>query len=55
MEAAGGKRVFERLIKKHKLLYVEYLGDGDTKIYVNVKDTYPGIESKTLEYVGNYQ
>ena len=48
VEAEGVKRVFERSIKKHKLRYVEFLGDGDTKSYVNVKDTYPGIEFKKL-------
>ena len=55
MESEGAKRVFERSIKKHKLRYVEFLGDGDTKSYVNVKDIYPGIEIKRLECVGNYQ
>ena len=39
MEAEGAKRAFARSIKKHKLRYVEFLGDGDTKSYVNVKDT----------------
>ena len=51
MEAEGAKRVFERSIKKHKLRYVEFLGDRDTKSYVNVKDTYPGIEIKKSECV----
>ena len=51
----GEKRVFERSIKKHKLRYVEFLGDGDTKSYVNVKATYPGIEVKKLECFGHYQ
>ena len=55
MESEGAKRVFERSIKKHKLRYVEFLGDGDTKSYVNVKDIYPGIEIKRLECVGYYQ
>ena len=55
MKAEGAKRVFERSIKKHKLKYVEFLGDGDTKSYVNIKDTYPGIEIKKLECVGHYQ
>ena len=55
MEAEGAKRVFERLIKKHKSRYIEFLGDGYTKNYINVKDTYPGIEIKKLECVGHYQ
>ena len=55
MEAEGGKRLFECSVKKHKLRYVEFLGNGDTKSYVNVKDTYPGIEIKKLKCVGHYQ
>ena len=46
MEAEGAKRVSVRSIDKRKLRYVEYLGDGDTKMYVNVKYTYQGIEKK---------
>ena len=34
---------------------MNFLGDRDTKSYVNVKDIYPGIEIKRLECVGNYQ
>ena len=34
---------------------MNFLGDRDTKGYVNVKDIYPGIEIKRLECVGNYQ
>ena len=55
MEAEGAKRVFEHSIKKHKLRYVEFVGDGDTKCYVNVKDIYPGNEIKKLECVIHYQ
>ena len=39
MEAEGVRRAFERSVKKHKLRHVEFLGDGDTKSYVNVKDS----------------
>ena len=55
MEVEGAKHIFEHSIKKHKLGYVEFLGNGNTKSYVNVKDTYPGIEIKKLECVGHYQ
>ena len=48
MEAESVKRVFERSIKKHELRYVEFLGDGDTRSYVNAKDTDPGIEIKKI-------
>ena len=55
MEAECGKRIFEHSIKKHKSRYVQFLGDGDTKSYVNVKDTQPCIEIKKLECVGHHQ
>ena len=55
METEGAKRVFTRSIDKHKVRYVEYLGDGDSKSYVNVEDVNEGIEIKKLECVGYYQ
>ena len=56
MEAEGAKRVFTRSIDKHKVRYVEHLGDGDCKGYVNVKNVYEGIEMCwKLECVGHYQ
>ena len=55
METEGAKRVFQRSIEKHKLRYTEFLGDGDSKSYLSVKETYPGIEVKKLECVGHYQ
>ena len=54
VEAEGVKRVFERSTKKLKLRYVEFLGDGDTKSYVNVKGTCQGIEFKKLYFFGHY-
>ena len=55
METEGEKQVFTRSIDKHKVRYVDYLGDGDSKSYVNVKKAYEGIEIKKLECVGHYQ
>ena len=55
METEGAKRVFARSIDKNKVSYVEYLGDGDSKSYVNVKNVYRGIEIKKLECAGHYQ
>ena len=51
----GAKRVFERLVEKHNLRYVKFLGDGDSKSYQTVKNTYPRIEVEKLECVGHYQ
>ena len=55
MESEGAKRVFERSIENYNLRCVEFLGDGDSKSFSNVKETYPGIEVKKLECVGHYQ
>ena len=43
METEGAKRIFNRSISKRKLRYVNFLGDGDSKSYLNIKDTYPGM------------
>ena len=40
------KRVFTRFVDKHKERYVQYLGDGDSESYVNVKNVYENIEIK---------
>ena len=55
METVGAKRVFERSVDRHNMRYVNFLGDGDSKSYLTVKDTYPSIEIKKLECVGHYQ
>ena len=55
METEGAKRVFQRSIERHNLHYVEYLGNGDNKSYLSVKDVYEGLEIKKSELVGYYQ
>ena len=55
MECEGAKRVFERSIEKHKLRYVNFLGDGDSKSFNSVKDVYPDTQVTKLECVGHYQ
>ena len=50
METEGAKRVFERSVEKHNLRYVKFLGDGDSKSYQTVKNTYPGIEVEKLVF-----
>ena len=39
MEPVGGKRIWERSEAKHKLRYIEFYGDGDTKSFTTVQDT----------------
>jgi hypothetical protein len=55
MEPVGMKKIFERSITDRKLRYIKYLGDGDSKSYLNVMNVYPGLEVKKLECVGHYQ
>ncbi|XP_065650235.1 uncharacterized protein LOC136078392 [Hydra vulgaris] len=55
MECEGASRIFQQSIKKHKLQYINFLGDGDSKSYNSVKDVYPYIKVNKLECVGHYQ
>jgi len=55
MECVGAKRVFDRSIENYNIRYVNFLGDGDSKSFVTVKNTYPSMEVKKLECVGHYQ
>ena len=40
MEPEGARRILRRSVDLHKLQYDEYYGDGDSKSYSLVKDTY---------------
>ncbi|GFX24696.1 uncharacterized protein TNCV_3344761 [Trichonephila clavipes] len=40
MEAVGATRIFQRSIVKRGLKYAHYYGDGDSKGFISVKDTY---------------
>ncbi|GFV30716.1 hypothetical protein TNCV_951371 [Trichonephila clavipes] len=40
MEAVGATRIFQRFIVKRGLKYAHYYGDGDSKGFIGVKDTY---------------
>ena len=53
MEAEGAKRIFGRSIRKNKLRYTEFYGDGDSKSFLAVKETYNGTKIKMLECVGH--
>ena len=55
MEPVGAKRIWERSEAKHKLRSIELYGDGDTKSFTTVQDTYTGIQVKKLECVGHVQ
>ena len=58
METAGARRIFNRSIDVHALQYTEYFGDGDSKGFDEVKDTYLedyDMEVKKKECVGHVQ
>lgn len=55
MELTGAKRIFERSIEKHNLRYKHFYGDGDSKSFTGVKDTYQGIKVVKMECVGHVQ
>ena len=59
MESAGTVAIFNRSIKKHDLIYKEYLGDGDTSSFNDVKNADPyrdyGVSPIKLECVGHVQ
>ncbi|GFX65573.1 uncharacterized protein TNCV_5083091 [Trichonephila clavipes] len=40
MEAVGATRIFQRSIVKRGFKYAHYYGDGDSKGFISVKDTY---------------
>ena len=55
MEPVGAKRIWNRSIEKNKLRYTEFYSDCDSKSFTSVCNTYPDIQVKKLECVGNFQ
>ena len=56
METEGAKQIFNSSIEKHKLIYENYLGDGDSKGHNSVVGCYgPDVEVKKLQCVGHVQ
>ncbi|GFT89819.1 uncharacterized protein TNCV_1665681 [Trichonephila clavipes] len=55
MEIVGASRIFLRSEKNGRLQYTQYYGDGDSKAFMSVKDTY-GLNSVTkFECTGHVQ
>ena len=44
MESEGAKRVFQRSIEKNGLRYTEFFGDGDSKGFPTVENTYEDVK-----------
>ena len=58
MEAEGAVEIFRRSETKHKLRYVEYIGDGDTGSFAKVVQSRPygdSILPQKLECIGHVQ
>jgi len=57
METVGVTRIFKRSEEKHKIRYTEYFGDGDSKGYAEVKNTYKdkGVDVVKKECIGHVQ
>ena len=43
MESVSAKRISESSLQKSKLRYISFYGDGDSKSFSTIKNTYPGI------------
>ncbi|GFY26179.1 uncharacterized protein TNCV_354951 [Trichonephila clavipes] len=55
LEIVGASRIFLRSEKNRRLKYTQYYGDGDSKAFMSVKDTY-GLNSVTkFECIGHVQ
>lgn len=55
METVGASRIFLRSDEKQKLKYTEYYGDGDSKGYLYVQNTYGSNHVSQLECIGHVQ
>ncbi|GFW12896.1 uncharacterized protein TNCV_3328291 [Trichonephila clavipes] len=55
MEAVGSTRIFQCSIVKRGLKYAHYYGDGDSKGFISVKDTYGKDSVTKYECIGHVQ
>ena len=55
MEVTGAMRIFKGSLAERRLRYSKYLGDGDSKSHLSIKNVYDGIEVEKLECVGHVQ
>ncbi|GFV26313.1 uncharacterized protein TNCV_4029561 [Trichonephila clavipes] len=55
MEAVGATRIFQCSIVKRGLKYAHYYGDGDSKGFISVKDTYGKDSVTKYECIGHVQ
>ena len=55
MEPVGAKRIWERSLQKNELRYTSFYGDGDSKIFSTIKNTYPAITVQKIECAEHVQ
>lgn len=56
MEAAGAVEIYAQSIEKHGLMYTTYIGDGDSKAFLAVKESKPyNKDVEKHECVGHVQ
>ncbi|GFS63743.1 uncharacterized protein TNCV_1127811 [Trichonephila clavipes] len=55
IEAVGATRIFQCSIVKRGLKYAHYYGDGDSKGFISVKDTYGKDSVTKYECIGHVQ
>lgn len=55
METVGASRIFQRSVMKRKLKYTKYYGDGDSKGFISVQNTYGDNSVEKLECIGHVQ
>ncbi|GFX29890.1 uncharacterized protein TNCV_4750181 [Trichonephila clavipes] len=55
MEAVGATRIFQRSIVQRGLKYAHYYGDGNSKGFISVKDTYGKDSVTKYECIGHVQ
>ena len=57
MEIAGVLQCFKQSVHLHNLRYTNYIGDGDSKSYLEVvkADPYNGVQITKLECIGHVQ
>ncbi|GFV69086.1 uncharacterized protein TNCV_2929151 [Trichonephila clavipes] len=55
MEIVGASRIFLRCEKNRRLQYTQYYGDGDSKAFISMKDTYELNSVTKFECIGHVQ
>ena len=55
VEVASAKQMFQRSMSERKLRYADYYGDGDSKAFLAIENTYYGIKATKTECTGHVQ